>query len=104
MANDVTDTSDIGQAEALANRVFGATVSAVDLLTVYVGDRLGLYRILGQQGPLRPAELAIAAGMHPRYAREWLEQQAVTGILLVDDPSAPMRSGATPCPPATPRP
>jgi ubiquinone/menaquinone biosynthesis C-methylase UbiE len=30
-------------------------------------------------------ELADAAGIHPRYAREWLEQQAVGGILEVDD-------------------
>jgi SAM-dependent methyltransferase len=33
-------------------------------------------------------ELAAACGIAPRYAREWLEQQAVTGILEVDDPGA----------------
>ena len=30
--------------------------------------------------------LAEAAGVHPRYSREWLEQQAMSGILAVDDP------------------
>ena len=26
--------------------------------------------------------------MHPRYTREWLEQQAVSGLVEVDDPGA----------------
>lgn len=26
--------------------------------------------------------------MHERYAREWLEQQAMSGIVYVDDPDA----------------
>ena len=34
-------------------------------------------------------ELAAAAGIAPRYAQEWLEQQAVAGVLTVDDVSAP---------------
>ena len=33
-------------------------------------------------------ELAEAAGIHERYAREWLEQQALTGILSVENPEA----------------
>ena len=39
-------------------------------------------------GRLRPSGLAEAAGLHERYAREWLEQQAATGILEVDDAEA----------------
>lgn len=35
--------------------------------------------------------LASQAGIDERYAREWLEQQAVTGILEVDDPAKPER-------------
>ena len=43
--------------------------------------------------PLSPTELADAAGIHPRYAREWLEQQAVAGILDValDGDAGPRR-------------
>jgi 2-polyprenyl-3-methyl-5-hydroxy-6-metoxy-1,4-benzoquinol methylase len=52
---------------------------------VYVGDRLGLYRALADGGDVTPEELAEATGTNDRYVREWLEQQAVTGILEVDD-------------------
>ena len=73
---------------ALAERLFGAAVGAFELLTVYLGDRLGLYRALAKGGPLHSRALAEAAGVHERYAREWLEQQAVAGLLDVDDPDA----------------
>jgi SAM-dependent methyltransferase len=69
--------------DALVERLFTATLGAFDLYAVYVGDRLGLYRAL-VDGPLTVAELARIAGIDERYAREWLEQQAVTGILEVE--------------------
>jgi SAM-dependent methyltransferase len=57
-------------------------------MTVHLGDRLGYYRALAGAGEATSAELAAATGTHERYAREWLEQQAVTGIVEVDDPDA----------------
>lgn len=66
----------------------GAALGALDLQAVYLGDRLGLYRALADGGPATPAELAERAGIHPRYAREWLEHQAVGAILEVDDATA----------------
>jgi 2-polyprenyl-3-methyl-5-hydroxy-6-metoxy-1,4-benzoquinol methylase len=60
----------------------------LDLFGVYLGDRLGLYRALADAGPLTSSGLAEAASVHERYAREWLEQQAATGILEVDDAAA----------------
>jgi ubiquinone/menaquinone biosynthesis C-methylase UbiE len=75
--------------EALVERLFGSTVAAMDLLGVYLGDRLGLYRALADHGPLSPAELAAAAGVHERYAREWLEQQAMSRLVDVEDPDVP---------------
>ena len=74
--------------DALAERLFAAALGAFDLLTIALGDRLGLYRSLAEDGPATPSELASRAGMAPRYAREWLEQQAVGGFLEVDDPDA----------------
>ena len=56
-----------------------------DLLSVQLGIELGLYAALRDDGPATPPELAARAGIDARYAREWLEQQAVTGILDVDD-------------------
>ena len=74
--------------DALVERLFAATIGAFDLCSVYVGDRLGLYRALAEAGPMTPAQLAAAAGIHARYAREWLEQQAASGIVDVsgDEP------------------
>jgi SAM-dependent methyltransferase len=71
--------------DALVERLVRAAVGTFDLYGVYLGDRLGLYRALGERGPSTPGELARAAGIHVRYAREWLEQQAATGILGVEN-------------------
>jgi 2-polyprenyl-3-methyl-5-hydroxy-6-metoxy-1,4-benzoquinol methylase len=71
--------------DALVERLFEATLGAWDLLGVYVGTRLGLYRALAEGGPLTAGELAGATGTHERYVREWLEQQASSAILDVDE-------------------
>jgi 2-polyprenyl-3-methyl-5-hydroxy-6-metoxy-1,4-benzoquinol methylase len=72
--------------DAFVERLFGATIGAFDVCSVYIGDRLGLYRALAEHGPASAAELAGAAGLHERYVLEWLEQQAASSILdLVDD-------------------
>ncbi|MFN0095544.1 MAG: class I SAM-dependent methyltransferase [Dehalococcoidia bacterium] len=77
MSNETTHEA---AAEALAGRLFEATLGAMDLLTVYLGNRLGLYRVLAE-GPATAAELAPRAKADPRYVREWLEQQGATGII-----------------------
>jgi 2-polyprenyl-3-methyl-5-hydroxy-6-metoxy-1,4-benzoquinol methylase len=69
--------------------LFEAALGAVDIVSVYLGDRLGLYRALADAGASTPGALAGRAGIAERYAREWLEQQAVTGILEVDDAAKP---------------
>jgi SAM-dependent methyltransferase len=73
--------------DAFVERMFGSTVAAFELLGVYIGDQLGLYAALAA-GPLSAPELAARTGIAPRYAREWLEHQAVAGILEVGDPAA----------------
>ncbi len=84
--------------DALAGRLAAAALGALDLHAIYLGDRLGLYRVLVEGGPATAPELADRAGIHPRYAREWLEHQAVGGVLEVaedaDDPD--MRRFAMP--------
>lgn len=77
--------------DALVERLFGATLGAMDLLTMYVGVRLGLYKALADSGGSTAQELAEATGLHERYVREWLEQQAMTGILEVDGDEAEKR-------------
>ena len=89
----MTDTASAADAaaarrDALVERLFLATVGTWDVLAVYIGDRLGLYRTLADRGPLTSGELADAAGLSERYVREWLEQQASSAILEVDDAHA----------------
>lgn len=72
-------------ADALVERVFSAAVSSFDIAGIYLGDRLGWYRSLANDGAATPDELAARTGTDARYAREWLEQQAVGGILEVDE-------------------
>jgi 2-polyprenyl-3-methyl-5-hydroxy-6-metoxy-1,4-benzoquinol methylase len=69
---------------AFAGRLFGAATAAIELTTVYLGDRLGLYAALAEAGALSSAELAAATGTHERYVREWLQAQAVCGIVERD--------------------
>ncbi len=76
-------------AGALAERLFGACTAALDLLHVYVGDRLKLYAALSDHGPLTGDELAERAGIHRRYAWEWLEHEAVAGIVEAADGADP---------------
>jgi len=73
--------------DAFVERLFGSVLAALDLQAVYLGDRLGYYRALAG-GPLTSGELAGRTGTAERYAREWLEQQAVTGILVTDPADA----------------
>lgn len=75
--------------ERFASRVFTQVVGAMEVLSLYVGDRLGLYRALAQHGPATVAELSARTGMQLRYAREWLEQQAVAGILAIEGEGDP---------------
>jgi SAM-dependent methyltransferase len=75
--------------DELAARLFSATVGAIELLCIHVGDQLGFYRLLHEHGSATPAELAARAGTNERATREWLEQQATAGFLVCDNPEAP---------------
>jgi 2-polyprenyl-3-methyl-5-hydroxy-6-metoxy-1,4-benzoquinol methylase len=74
--------------EALVERIFSSTIGLFDLAAIYLGDRLGFYRALAEDGSATSTELARRTGTDKRYVREWLEQQAVTDILAVDDEAA----------------
>jgi 2-polyprenyl-3-methyl-5-hydroxy-6-metoxy-1,4-benzoquinol methylase len=76
-------------AEALSERIFGASVEAMYLATIHMGRELGLYDALADAGPQTPGELAERTATDERYVREWVEHQAVGGIVTVDDASAP---------------
>ena len=72
----------------LPDRLLAALIGTYEVAAVALGDRLGWYRCLAGAGPSTAAELARRTGSDARYAREWLEHQAVSGYLTVDDPAA----------------
>lgn len=75
-------------AQAFAARLQQATLGYFDVLAGYLGRQLGLYDALAAARSLTARELAAGTGTHERYVREWLEQQAVTGVLEVNDVEA----------------
>jgi 2-polyprenyl-3-methyl-5-hydroxy-6-metoxy-1,4-benzoquinol methylase len=72
--------------DALVERLFGAAIDTLEVASVHIGGRLGFYRALADGGSATSTELAMRTGTNERYVREWLEQQAVAGLLSVDDP------------------
>jgi len=76
----------VTQRDAFVERLLQSTAGVFDIFTVYIGDRLGYYQKLSNNGSLTSVELASQTGTYERYAREWLEQQTVAGILEVENP------------------
>ncbi len=72
---------------ALMNFVFravdevGATLNCA---LVVMGDRLGYYRALRDEGPLTAPELARLTNTGDKYAREWLNAQAAGSFVRYD--------------------
>ena len=99
MSDDGPDSPDAGRTaadprpevdrtNALHERLFGDALGALELYTIYLGERLGLYRALSKSGPATSSQLAERTGTSERYVREWLEQHAASDLLAVDDPRA----------------
>jgi SAM-dependent methyltransferase len=83
--------------EAMVERVFASAIALFDLAGIYLGERLGLYRALHEDGPATSGELAERTNTDERYVREWLEQQAVTDVLsVIEDGGATERRFALP--------
>jgi hypothetical protein len=72
------------QRDAFIERFLGYAAGTFSLFSIYIGERLGYYHALAEKS-LTSAELATRTNTHERYAREWLEQQTVAGILHVED-------------------
>jgi SAM-dependent methyltransferase len=77
-------TSAAIEGTVLALRMWRSLLATQELLSMYLGVRLGLYDNLAELGPATPPQLAERTGLAPRYAREWLEQEAVAGLLTVE--------------------
>src|SRR5512134_2337230 len=88
MATSIPTDDGAARLQALSERLFQDAIATMELFCVYLGDRLGLYRAMAGNGGVTAPELAGKLGLTERYLREWLEQQAVAGVLHVDDHEA----------------
>jgi len=77
-------TSSTDAAEALVGRLFGAALGAAELFTIQLGMTHGLYRALDGAGPATAVELSDRTGVELRYLVEWLQSQAIAGLLTID--------------------
>jgi len=64
-----------------AKLVFGALGGAMTSSMIYLGDAMGLYRVLAEVGPTSSEELAERTNLDERWLREWLHQQGAAGVL-----------------------
>lgn len=79
----------MSEAEQFAERVFQSVLGTLESFSIYIGNRLGFYEALRDGQGSTPGSLAKATGCDERYVREWLEHQAVSGILSVEDAADP---------------
>jgi 2-polyprenyl-3-methyl-5-hydroxy-6-metoxy-1,4-benzoquinol methylase len=79
------------QTELFVEKILQSTRGTFEILSMYLGIRLGYYKAMSESGATTSTELAIRTKTNERYTREWLEQQAVAGFLHVDDERADSR-------------
>ena len=75
---------DLGELEAFATKVAIDRSVAYHSVLVYLGDRLGLWRVLASVESATSSELAQRSGLAERYVREWLAAQAAAGYVTYD--------------------
>ena len=75
---------DDAKLNAFIGKVVGDLGGVFSAPLVRMGEKLGLYKALNEQGPMTPAELAAKTNVAERYAREWLSNQAASGYLEYD--------------------
>src|ERR1700751_3236750 len=75
---------DTDKLNAFMGKMVGDVGAAMNASLMLVGDKLGLYRVLAEKGPMNSSELAQATGTAERYIREWLAAQAASGYVEYD--------------------
>ncbi|MBN9615265.1 MAG: methyltransferase domain-containing protein, partial [Acidobacteriales bacterium] len=79
---------DESKLHAFMGKAVGDMGAAMHAVLVVLGDRLGLYKAMGDMQPVTPAELAARTGTSERYVREWLNANAASGYLTYDAATA----------------
>lgn len=81
MTSDVFDEQ---KRSAFLMRAMENNAAAMTVLLGSLGERLGLFKTLADQGPATSTELAERASVNERYAREWLAGMHAAGYLERD--------------------
>jgi 2-polyprenyl-3-methyl-5-hydroxy-6-metoxy-1,4-benzoquinol methylase len=80
----VARTIDQQKLEQFMHRFVGDLGAAMSGALVVIGDRLGLYRAMGDGEPVTAERLAQRTQTDERYVREWLSNQAAGGYVTYD--------------------
>jgi len=75
---------DEGRLNEFMGRFVGDLGAAISAALVVIGDRLGLYRAMGDSQPVTAEQLASRTDTDARYVREWLSNQAAGGYVNYD--------------------
>lgn len=67
--------------EELAGRIVQEINGAMSAMTLYLGNRLGLFEALAETGPTTASGLARRTGLSERYLLEWLSALSAGGYL-----------------------
>jgi ubiquinone/menaquinone biosynthesis C-methylase UbiE len=72
---------DDAKTEAFSGRVLEEINTAMSVMNLYLGHRLGLFRSMAEHGPITSGQLAARTGYDERYLREWLDAMTVNGYI-----------------------
>jgi SAM-dependent methyltransferase len=75
---------DEAKLEEFMGKMVGNMTGAAMCFGAWLGDELGLYRVLAGEGTQSADSIAKTAGCNPRLVREWLDSQAAGGLIDYD--------------------
>jgi SAM-dependent methyltransferase len=84
ISSEKTRTIDPDKLNALLGQAVQDMGAAMHAPLIVIGDKLGLYRAMGDGEPVTPAQLAERTGTAERYIREWLNANAAGKFVEYD--------------------
>ncbi len=72
---------DSARAQGFAERLLRALNDAALCLMVSIGHRSGLFDVMSRMPPATANDIAVEAGLHERYVREWLGAMVTAGVV-----------------------
>ena len=84
ISSERTRTIDPDKLNALLGQAVQDMGAAMHAPLIVIGDKLGLYRAMGDGEPVTPAQLAQRTGTAERYIREWLNANAAGNFVEYD--------------------